>query len=403
MNENAIGQSRGGRVRWTQYNDQERQILESKLLSDDAAKLDFLGDYWNVVHDEGDTTQCERMASVWRLSKQGQPFKTIGNTLHLDQRKACALVSGLNCRPYLAQMYLNREKLGPPRREGWKWILDCTPKPTNPYPRALQVPERIRSHEDILEFLKQFPPVSEESEALRFFGLTSAWAEEHKAELFWWLLGFMVGDMGKRYVHNEPRLRHYRKTAMNTRMTNKDSNLRVLRYVQLALECLGILSHKVHSEDGVVRWNSISSNILTWMIQVCSGLNEGEKTSTHQLDMPWMKSSPENLIIAFLQGLADSDGSVDTFGRYAEIASMPNSAFYKHLLDILGTNAHMYPATNPRTARILLQYAVQLPLFNPIIRSYRYEKVIQHAIRRKIIPPLPLFFLRGCKRTIGSE
>lgn len=104
-------------------------------------------------------------------------------------------------------------------------------KPTNPYPRSLQVPERIRSHEEILEFLEQFPPIDKESEALRFFGLTSEWAEEHAGELFWWLLGFLVGDMGKRYVHNEHRSRHYRKSAMNTRMANTGSNLRVLRYV----------------------------------------------------------------------------------------------------------------------------------------------------------------------------
>jgi hypothetical protein len=231
-----------------------------------------------------------------------------------------------------------------------------------------------------------------ESEALRFFGLTSAWAEEHKAELFWFLLGFFVGDAGKRYIHNEPRLRHYRKTAMNTRMTSKDSNFRVLRYVQLALECLGISSHQVQSGTNLIHWNSESSNIMTWILQACAGLKEGETTSTNKIDMQWMKNCPGNLIIAFLQGLADSDGSVDTYGRYAEIASMPNSAFYKDLLDILGTNAHKYPETNPRTARILLQYAVQLPLFNPIIRSYRYQRLMQHAIRRKLIPPPPSFF-----------
>jgi hypothetical protein len=391
MEENGNGKSRGGwkdRTPWPKYTPEELHLLREKLSSWDDLK--FMQDYWNVVYDEKDLAQYRRLADVWRLREQGRQQHEIAATFGIDQALVSRTVSGFKWRPNLVQMYLNLAKLGRPQ-EGRKWILDCTPKPTNHYPRALQVPERIRSYEDILEFLKQFPPVSEESEALRFFGLTSAWAEEHKAELFWFLLGFLVGDMGKQYVHNEYRARHYRKTAMTTRMARKDSNLKVLRYVQLALESLGILSHQVHSEDGVVRWNSISSNLLTWMIQVCTGLKEGETTSAHKLDMPWMKNSPKNLIIAFLQGLADSDGSIDTYGYYASIASVPNSTFYKELFEKLGVDAHTYTQEKPQQVRILLQHAVQLSLFNPIVRSYRYELLMQHAIRRKIIPPPPSF------------
>jgi hypothetical protein len=378
------------RTPWQKYTPGELGLLCEKLASWDD--LGFIEDYWNVVYDEKDLAQYGRLAQVWRLRGQGRQQHEIAATFGVDQALVSRTISGFKWRPNLVQMYLNRAKLGRPR-EGWKWILECTPKPTDPYPRALQVPERIRSCEDILEFLKQFQPVNDKSEPLHFFGLTSAWAEEHKAELFWWLLGFFVGDAGKRYVHNEHKVRHYRKTAMNTRMTSKDSNFRVLRYVQLGLECLGIVSHQVQSGTGLVHWNSESSNIVTWIIQVCAGLKEGETTSNNRVDMPWMKSCPRNLIIAFLQGLADSDGSVDTYGRYAEIASMPNSAFYKDLLDILGTKAHKYPEANPRTTRILLQHAVQLPLFNPIIQSYRYERVKQHAIRRKISPSPASSFL----------
>lgn len=376
--ENETETAKGGRVRWLPYTAEESRILDKKLLND-PSNLDFLKDYWNVVYDESDALQYQRLANTWQMRHRGRPFKAISEAIHLDQQKACALISGRNCRPYLAQMYLTREKLGPLRRDGWKWILDCTPKPTNPYPRALQVPEQIRTHEEILEFLTQFPPISQESEALRFFGLTSAWAEEHKAELFWFLLGFLVGDAGKRYVHNESELRHYRKTAMNTRMAYKESNFRVLRYVQLALESLGIASHQVHSANDRVHWNSESSNELTWMLQACAGLKEGNNTSTQMLDMLWMRECPKNLIIAFLQGIADSDGYVDILGRYAEIASKPNSTFFKNLLDIIGAKAHSYPDTNPRMVRITLRHALELPLFHPIIRSYRYERMTYHA------------------------
>ena len=35
--------------------------------------------------------------------------------------------------------------------------LERTPKPTNPYSNALQVPEKITCYQDIADFLNQFP------------------------------------------------------------------------------------------------------------------------------------------------------------------------------------------------------------------------------------------------------
>jgi hypothetical protein len=380
--------ARGGkkpRVQYQEYDNDERSILRSKLLDYNWEDLGFLNHFWNIVHDEGDLEQYRRMAGSWQHMSRGRTYPQIAQALSILERKARAYVRGDNCRPNLAQMYLIHEKLGQPR-EGWKWILDCTPKPTNPYPAALQVPERIRDHNDILEFLEQFQPVSPNSEALRFFGLTGDWAKEHRAELFWFLMAFLVGDGGKQYVHNEYRARHYKKTAMTTRMTYKDSNFRVLRYVQLGLELIGIPSRQVKSEDGVVRWNSEASNAITWMMQGSIGLKEGQSTSNYPVDMPWMKNCPKKLIVAFLQGIADSDGSVDKHGYYTSISSIPNTLFFKELFEILGVEAHAYPRAKPQQVRIWLKPALELPFFNPIVRSYRYEQLIQHGIRRKLIP-----------------
>jgi len=393
MEENGNGTSRGGkkrRVQWVKYTSEESQLLREKLSSWDDLK--FMEDFWNIVYDQRDFEQCRRLSDVWRLTAQGEQQPSIMRKFDISQTLVSRTLSGERWRPNLVQMYLNHAKLGRPL-EGRKWILECTPKPTNPYPRALQVPDRISSYEDILEFLKQFPPVSEKSEALRSFGLTSAWAEEHKAELFFWLLGFLVGDAGKYYAEYAPGIRHYRKTQFTTIMSLTDSNFRVLRYAQLALESLGIQSHQVNSNRPIIRWNSISSNIITWIMQVCAGLLEGQRTSVNKLNMPWMKDCPVYLIVAFLQGLADSDGNVQIQGYYADIASVPNSKFYSELLDQLGTTPHAYPNEQPTQVRILLKHAVRLPLFNPVIRSYRYEQLIKHAIRRNLIPPPPSFFL----------
>jgi hypothetical protein len=156
---NKADTERGGkklREYWPEYSPANRAILRPKLLGawDD---LSYLDDYWNVVYDDGDLTQFSRMASTWQLSETGLINVSIARKLGLDPGQTLSLLSGKNRRPNLALMYLNHEKLGKPR-DGWKWILESTPKPTNPDPKAIQVPVRNVDHRSILEFLEQYPP-----------------------------------------------------------------------------------------------------------------------------------------------------------------------------------------------------------------------------------------------------
>ena len=78
-------------------------------------------------------------------------------------------------------MYLNREVLGKPRN-GWKWILERMPKPTAPYPKVVEVPEKITGYHDNTDFLAQFPSVPKEHPALEFFGVDVEWVERRKPE-----------------------------------------------------------------------------------------------------------------------------------------------------------------------------------------------------------------------------
>lgn len=113
-------------------------MLDGKFPGD-WENLGFLRGFWNPIWDHRDVVQYRRLAQAWRLRHQGRSFNDISKELAVDTGRACALVSGKNLRPYLAQMYLNCEMLAEPRH-GWKWILQTTPKPTNPYPIAYRVP-----------------------------------------------------------------------------------------------------------------------------------------------------------------------------------------------------------------------------------------------------------------------
>jgi hypothetical protein len=381
-------ESKGGRVRWPPYSQQERSILEGKFLGD-WESLEFLGTFWNPIYDQRDLFQYRQTVAVWRMRLLGKTFKDIAKELQIDERKACALVSGKNLHPHLVQMYLNSQMLK--SRSGWRWVLDCTPKPTNTFPRAVEVPERIRSYQDILDFLKQFPPVPADHRAIRFFGLSSQWVEQHKPELFGFLLGFLVGDAGKYFPEYIKHARHYSKIGLRTNMSAKDSNTRILTYVQLCLSVFDLWSHEISPIPGATRWTSEASNIITWIFRVCLGLGPGQRTSHERVKMDWLVYCPRNFIVAFFQGLADSDGSVNKHGFYAEIGSIPNSEFYHLLLSRIGISSRVHPKLRPIQLRLNLRPAIQLPLFNPIIASYRFHELISHAIRRKFLPS-PSFF-----------
>jgi hypothetical protein len=261
----------------------------------------------------------------------------------------------------------------------------------NMFPEAVAVPQKISSYQNILDFLKQFPPIPADHPAVKFFRLSSEWVKQHRPDLFGFLLGFLVGDAGKYFPEYIKHARHYSKTGLRTNMSVKESNTRVLTYLQLCLGALNLWSHEISPTSDAVRWTSESSDIITWMFRICIGLIPGERTSRNQVKMDWLMECPRSFIIAFMQGLADSDGSVAKSGYYAEIGSVPNSLFYQRLLAKIATPSRTHPKLQPIQLRINLLPALQLPLFNPIIASYRFEEMTAHAIRRNL-PPLPSFF-----------
>ena len=175
-------------------------------------------------------------------------------------------------------------------------------------------------------------------------------------------------------------------------MSRIESNARILTYLQLCLATLGLWSHEIAPAEGVTRWTSESSDILTWILRVCLGLETNQCTSRNPVKMNWLLGCPREFVVAFLQGVAESDGSVSRTGYYTVIASVPNSTFFHDLLSFIGVPSRVHPKSRPTQLRINLSPAVNLPLFNPLIKSYRFLSMISHAKSRNLIPPSPSFF-----------
>ena len=388
QNKNPNPKEEGGktRSRWPPYTPHEQQLLQ-----DLPERPDFTQDLWNPIYDRRDIEAYNNLVWARRLRQEGATYPTIARRLGVDIGMVGMLLTGYNYHPLLAQLYLNLRRLGP-TRPGWKWLLEGTPKPRDPYPRALQVPEQITCPHDIQDFLQQFPPLPDSHPLLQTFGLDSEWVEKHKPELFTFSLGFMTGDAGKYYPEYEGRARHYTKAAMTTNMANHASNERLLAYISLCWATLGITSYRIHSSNpAVVRCNTKSSNLITWIIRVCLGLKPGERTQRNPVRMPWLMHCPRRWIIAYLQGAAESDGHVHKQGRYAEITGKANAKFYQTLFESIEVEARRYPIEAPRTVRVSIANAARLPLFNPVVRSSKYQKLAEVAFRRGLPPP-PSFF-----------
>ena len=113
------------------------------------------------------------------------------------------------------------------------------------------------------------------------------------------------------------------------------------------------------------------------MFNVCLGLDWDQNTSTSMLNMDWIFKCPEQFIKRFIQGMADSDGTVRR--HTVEIASMPNAEFVTTLLRKVGLGSAETIIENghPMRIKVRIAEAIKIPMFNEIARSYRYVKLLR--------------------------
>ncbi|MBT3690615.1 hypothetical protein HOG16_00005, partial [Candidatus Woesearchaeota archaeon] len=91
--------------------------------------------------------------------------------------------------------------------------------------------------------------------------------------------------------------------------------------------------------------------------------------------------------ISFLQGIADSDGYIDITLYRAGIVTKPNAKFIQRVFDSLGIHSNIGNLHNKtmQQVKIRLEDAYSLPLFNPIVYSYRYQ-LMEEIINAEKLP-----------------
>lgn len=203
-----------------------------------------------------------------------------------------------------------------------------------------------------------------------------------RSELFAYALAMMLGDSGK----EGGKQHRSNSTNLDLAFTQKqETNLRLGEFTCMCVNSLGIETERIkdkapsgdtlESENptDAYRWTSERSPLLAWTSMVGLGLADDERTSTHQVHIDWIFQTTRQFRLRFIQGVADSDGSVKT--SEIVITSVPNADFITRILQGLGmTTAHtLYEYGTPLRTQVNRKQASTLPIFNEFVQGYRYK------------------------------
>ena len=360
--------------------------------------LDFVRNrVWGIQASSTGEKQLRSFCEFVRLHHLGVGVKEMSRVLSVH-RSTISNWRDATDQPYLIRAAYDTLPIIPPT--GWKMMpMHLVSGGSDPL-GWIQVPETIRSYNDVLEVINQIQPLEETYLRAALFGLSKGQIREMRPELFAYQLGIMVGDSGK-LGGEQPR---YSSMNLDLQLTLKHpTNERLGEFVMMCANSIGIQMERKGDKQPTgatamgehpspaYRWTSERSPLLAWMFSVGLGLSWVETTTTHQLRMDWIFDMPRLFRIRFVQGAADSDGCVK---HTIEIASVPNSQFFVNVLQSLGiTSAHCgYEKGAPLKTIVSLKQASSLPIFNEFVKSYRYQKLMSRS--RAKSPPFTS--LRSC-------
>ena|ERR1700722_6360677 len=272
-------------------------------------------------------------------------------------------------------------------RPGWKLLPLWLESGGNLQGPWIQVPTVIRTFDDIKTVVGQLLPQESTYERAARFGLTRPLIDGMRDDLFSYLLGIMAGDATK----EGGKQKRFTSSNIDLHLTLKQpTNEQFGEFVCMCTNSLGIVMDRKKDKQptgstrfgkhpsAAYRWISNRSPLIAWMFNAGLGLQWDQCTTLHCLKMDWIRDAPRSFKIRFIQGMADSDGTVKP--SEVVITSVPNADFLTALLQDLGmTTAHtIYEKKLPLRTMVNRRQSATLPIFNEFVQSYRYQKLMNY-------------------------
>lgn len=260
------------------------------------------------------------------------------------------------------------------------------------------VPEIVSNYEDISEVISQIKPLVNAFHLGRKFGFTAQTDLENRMLALAYFLGVMAGDMSKYPL----RRKTYNTMKVRLQLSKRHrSNLRLGGFVAYCAALLGIRIKRIGDyirpkewPYDAYRWDSQNSEFLMWLFEACLGLGFEEKTTDNCLRANWLKKAPFDFQRSFVQGLADSDGYVDLNKHEVGVIVDPNEFLIADILYRLDVRFRSAIIKTQATVMLSVREAYALPIFNPLVRTHKYELIKKLSEARRFQGPWPKWLRR---------
>lgn len=337
---------------------------------------------WGLSATASGTEQLKKFCKFVVLHKQGIGVEKIAKELEVHRSTVAEWREGTD-QPYLVRTAgaVVRMDINP----NWKALPLHVNSGGNEQQNWIQVPSTIQGDGDIIAVIRQIIPLEQAFGLAARIGIPLSHLERMRFELLGYLIGIAVGDAGKTSSTEE------RFTSMNLDLQltkKKQSNEMLGELVCLCANLMGIRMSRIGDKhptgdtrnskepSDAYRWSSERSPLLAWIVRECLGLQRGETTSHDKVHMDWLLAMSHRFRKRFIQGLADSDGTVRSYT--VEITSTPNAEVVTKVLHSLGLDSAYAREENGVMLRTIVkkEEAMRLPIFNEFTKGYRYRQLM---------------------------
>lgn len=353
------------------------------ILSGGAESLRFLRDFWNYETSELDIKYFRKFCSFIKVFVKTGLVKRSAAALQIDQHQARTWRDGKEI-PVLMKLYSAHNQLVSGRQDIRLLPLRVA-RNCKSFERWITVPTRLECERDVRRLLSQLRPLPETYERAKRF--QESVDPSSSTALFAFLLGVILGDAGKDHSLHEDGHR-LSSTNLKLRLSKRyEHNERFGEYAAMCCNSLGLRMYRIKdlppdekqlrspAKAGFYSWRSERSPLLAWIFNKCLGLNFNETTTTTPVRMEWLFKTPRDFRIAFLQGLAESDGHVSYQG-VACIASEPNVEFVVRLMQSLGVKSWTQKIRGRECLVVTtVGRGYSIKLFNEHIASIKYQRM----------------------------
>jgi len=257
--------------------------------------------------------------------------------------------------------------------EGRVWLtLEQSHGHAIPIGQFIQIPTRIQTWHDVDGVLTQIT------------SLGTASTEFTKPYMFGFLTGIIIGDAHK------PKQGHAHRRIELVMSQKYETNLKIGEFTSLCANQLGLRMYRAvdmpkpeNKPHGFYRWTSQSSPFIDWIFRVGIGLEDGQHTTYDTIHCDWVFDAPEDFRLGLIQGIAESDGSVNIAGQEVEFWVLPDWDFMMRLLATFGLRGFR----NGEAVSLAKSQAIasfKVPVFSAHLRTVRYQKLELMSTTQKL-------------------